>query len=337
MKKYLYLMALIAMAGVTYTSCSSDDDDSVKVTLKEPATKDIAARYTIETPQNSYIKEVDGVQYALTEFEITEDNGILIRYDELQTRAMEGFSSIWSWHKFTKEGDDRFIVIGFGEFIVEAGEPQPGGYHKRSHISLIPDGVNPIDVYASLMEPNIEGELSGFLCRTWNITRSRILVVDWSVTKDNTRRETALATTWFSETDGTVHLMDLINYANTKHNAGLNTDLGERNTVENLFFSSNGTFTINYANTNLRDVGSWSWVNQDNNEKSGNLTYVWYNEDMGNDLLGGVASIKFNGNKATLRLMGKDRSGTGSGTGHNSEYTGTDFGLILELEPASNK
>ena len=160
-------------------------------------------------------------------------------------------------------------------------------------------------------------------------------LVDKSVFGQCPVAATALATTWFSETDGTVHLMDLINYANTKHNAGLNTDLGERNTVENLFFSSNGTFTINYANTNLRDVGSWSWVNQDNNKKSGNLTYVWYNEEMGNDLLGGVASIKFNGEKATLRLTGKDRSGVGSGTGHNSEYTGTDFGIIFELEPAN--
>ena len=335
MKKYLYLMALVAMAGVTYTSCSSDDDDSVKVSLKEPATKELAAKFTIETPANSYIKEVDGVQYALTEFEITEDNGMLIRYDEVGTRATEGFSSMWSWHKFTNDGSDRFFVLGFGEIIVEAGGTQSGGYHKRSHISLIPNGIDPIDVYASLMEPNIEGVLAGYLCRTWAITRSRILVVDWSVTENNTRRETALGTTWFNSTDGTVHLMDLINYANDKHNAKLNTDLGERNTVENLFFSSNGTFTINYANTNLRDVGSWSWVNQDNNKKSGNLTYVWYNEEMGNDLLGGVASIKFNGEKATLRLTGKDRSGVGSGTGHNSEYTGTDFGIIFELEPAN--
>lgn len=332
MKKYFYLMALVAISGLTFTACENDDDNSVSVSLKEPATKELAAKYTIETPSNGYIKEVDGVQYALSEFEITEDNGMLIKYEEVGSRATDALGgAFWSWHKFTQNGDDKFFVIGFGDIIVETASG------RRSHITLIPEGVDPIDVYASLMMPNNGGELAGYLCRTWNISQARIIINDYSETNSKGERKARqFASNWIKTTNGTVNLMDLIDYANKEHDAGINTDLGERNTVESLFFSGSGTFTINYVGTKLRDVGAWSWINQDNKAKSAYFSYVWYNEEMGNDLLGGAASIKFNGNEADLHLFGKDRSGVGSGTGHNSEYTGSDFEVQFKMYPANN-
>ncbi|MBE6332919.1 MAG: hypothetical protein E7070_11615 [Bacteroidales bacterium] len=335
MKKYFYLMALVAMAGFVYTSCSEDDDDSTKVTITAGATADDAALYEIEDPSQGYVKEIDGVKYALSKIEFTEDYGAILQFDELATKAAEAYSgSMWGWYKFTKDGDDKFKVLGFGDIIVETAKDQ-GGYHKRSHITLIPTDVDMIDVYASLVDQNISGELADYLCHTWTISKARILVNDYSYTSDNTRHLRQYASSWISETEGTVHLMDLIDYANNEHNAGLNTDLGERNIVESLVFTGTGTFMINYANTKLCDIGCWSWASQDTSEKSGAFSYIWYNEEMGNDLLGGAATIKFSGNEADLRLAGTDRSGVGSGTGHNSEYTGSDFEVQFKLQLAN--
>ena len=129
-------------------------------------------------------------------------------------------------------------------------------------------------------------------------------------------------------------MMTLINYANKEHNAGINTDLGDRTIIESLVFTGNGTFMINYKGTEMRDVSEWSWISQDTNAKSGYLRYTWLNEEMGNDLLGGVATVSFNGDEADIELSGKDRSGVGSGTEHNSEYTGSDFGIQFKLKAA---
>lgn len=331
MKKYFYLMALVAMAGFVYTSCSEDDDDSsVNVSLPTPATKELAAKYAIEDPSQSYQTVIDDVNVALTEFEVTEDNGIILKYEEVGTKAAESVNSFWRWHKFTKDGDDKFMVIGFGDIIVSTS------IDKRSRITLIPDGVSQMEVMASFIEPTITGKLADYLCRTWKIKKSLVYVLDYSETKDGINRTARKLGKWTTaEADGSVNLMTLIDYANNEHNAGINTDLGERTIVESLVFSGVGTFMINYKGTNLRDVGEWSWVKQDTDEKSGYLRYTWFNEDMGNDLLGGVATVKFNGDEADLELSGKDRSGKGSGTGHDSEYTGSDFGIQFKLQAAN--
>ena len=112
MKKYFYLMALVAMAGFVYTSCSEDDDDSsVNVSLPTPATKELAAKYAIEDPSQSYQTVIDDVNVALTEFEVTEDNGIILKYDEVGPKAAQIHerrrrqihgNRIWRHHRFDK-------------------------------------------------------------------------------------------------------------------------------------------------------------------------------------------------------------------------------------------
>ena len=78
MKKYFYLMALVAMAGFVYTSCSEDDDDSTKVTITAGATADDAALYEIEDPSQGYVTEIDGVMYALSKIEFKKDDVVVL-------------------------------------------------------------------------------------------------------------------------------------------------------------------------------------------------------------------------------------------------------------------
>ena len=100
--------------------------------------------------------------------------------------------------------------------------------------------------------------------------------------------------------------MDLIDYANNEHNAGLDTNLGERNIVDSLTFTADGTFLIYYKDTDLRDIGTWEWGEQGANSRSRQLSYTWHEEGMGNDLLGGVATVSFfDEDRTRLNLQSK--------------------------------
>lgn len=304
MKKYLCLMALTVIAGFGCTSCDKDDDNtSNHVSLKEPSTKNLAARYTIEqnlAGEQAATATFDDVQAVMSEIEVTEDAGILIKYTEegneasaAATRSTTGDKpkEFWSWYDFTQNGS-KLQITGFGEITIETNNGQ-------AVITLIPDGISPLQVVASISTPKLDDELSNYLCRTWSISSYQILI-----TKDGMQVGKALE----KSTDGTCDLKTLIDYANNEHGAGIKDDLGEKKIIEGITFTGNDSFIINYKGTTKKDVGRWKWSEFNAKQKLGTIVYSWCDESMGNNLLGGVATAAFNDDECELRLEGKETS-----------------------------
>lgn len=292
MKKH-FSMVLLAMTCFAITSCSSDgESESVSVSLPEPATKNVAAKYSIgEENQSKYEVTLDGTRAVMTEFELTEDNGCIIKYEEVaDSRAARDLKQFWRWYKFSEEGDATFAIVGFGKIIIET---KPG---DMAYVSLIPEGVDEVDVITSISKPSLSNELTNYLCRNWKIGQYRYQI---------TKGTKLVGMSWQTSEDGTCDLLHLIHDAK-KHDININENLGDKQILSGITFSAYGTFLISYKGTESNDVGDWSWVGEpDASTREGSFTYYWYDNDMGNDLLGGVASVTFNGEQCDLSLNGK--------------------------------
>ncbi|MBE6332920.1 MAG: hypothetical protein E7070_11620 [Bacteroidales bacterium] len=302
MKKLSFLMALAAVAGLFVTACSEEDEtgNGVTVLLTDPATKDLAAKYSLDKSQLTGLEGVqiveDGVSAVLSEIEVTEDNGIIFTYEEqtensdaAMTRAGGGLKKFWKWHTFSADGDE-FAVAGFGKIIIKTSDDD------IIPISLIPEGYGTIeDVLSNVYKPKFVDELSNYLCRTWTINAYRVIAnVD----------ATNVGTSW-TKIDGNCNLKKIMEDLNSKHNANLDVELGDKEIVESITFSGNETFQIKYKDSEDMDEGAWDWTSQDATKKSGAIAYVWYDEKMGNDLLGGVATVSFKGEECRLKLSAK--------------------------------
>ena len=305
MKKYLCLMALAAIAGFGCTSCDKDDNDtSNRISLKEPSTKDLAARYTIEqnlAGEQAATATFDDVQAVMSEIEVTEDAGILIKYTEdtsdsntaaARSTADAKPKEFWSWYDFTQIGS-KLQIDDFGEIIIETNNGQ-------AVITLTPEGsTTPLKVIANISMPKYDDELSNYLCRTWTISSYQILI---------NKNDMQVGKAFEKSTDGTCNLKALIDYANNEHGAGIKDDLGEKKIIEGITFTGNDSFIINYKGTNKKDIGYWKWTEFNAKQKSGAIAYSWCDESMGNNLLGGTATASFSDDECELRLDGKETS-----------------------------
>lgn len=293
MKKFFYLMACVAIAGFGFTSCSNDDDNAVGE-VRAPKTEEFAAIYEIpETPVTLTTLDGKKTMKNLKEIEVTEDEHIIFTLKELPaleapTRADDEES--WRMYKFTKDGDS-YKVVGFGTIIiVKDGE----GYL----IELRPNEGETANVHGKYKRSTRDA-LTKKLCLTWTIESYRVQVAK--------NGDPKVGTGWKSISGGGCDFQELIDYANKEHNAGIKADLGKKQIVEGITFTGEGTFLINYKNTDEQDVGNWKWANTDNT--GGTVKYLWRNPNkMGNDFLGdlgGTAIIKFDGKYCRLTLIGQ--------------------------------
>ena len=302
MKKFFYLMACVAIAGFGFTSCGDDDDTtpgggSSANEVRAPKTEDFAAIYSFpetEAPVAPF-KELDGktLKKTIKEIEVTEDEHIIFTLKELPaleapTRAAGEES--WCMYKFTKNGD-TYKVVGFGTIIiVKDGE----GYL----IELRPNEGETAKATGKYRRSTRDA-LTKKLCLTWTIESYRV-----QVSKSDSPK---VGTGWKSISGGGCDFQELIDYANKEHNAGIKADLGKKQVVEGITFTGEGTFLINYKNTDEQDVGNWKWENTDNT--GGTVKYLWRNPNkMGNDFLGdlgGEAIIRFDGKYCRLTLIGQ--------------------------------
>ena len=298
-------MALAAIAGFGCTSCDKDDNDtSNRISLKEPSTKDLAARYTFEqnlAGEQAATATFDDVQAVMSEIEVTEDAGILIKYTEdtsdsntaaARSTADAKPKEFWSWYDFTQIGS-KLQIDDFGEIIIETNNGQ-------AVITLTPEGsTTPLKVIANISTPKYDNELSNYLCRTWTIYSYQILI---------NKNDMQVGKAFEKSTDGTCNLKALIDYANNEHGAGIKDDLGEKKIIEGITFTGNDSFIINYKGTNKKDIGYWKWTEFNAKQKSGAIAYSWCDESMGNNLLGGTATASFSDDECELRLDGKETS-----------------------------
>ncbi len=294
MKKYFFLLALV-LAPLAFISCSDDDENGTSsVTLKTPKTPEDAIK--LDLPEKPTLKVVlDGKEKTIkvVGLELTEDANYLLSFIDEETLSVRGETRgnlneavSYLMGNFTKDGA-KYVLNQLGTLEYETKDG------KSYTLSLIPDGqteaivTNAVAIIFDLFPGS--KQLTDYLCRTWTIKSYQV------------RGEvngTKLARDW----NGTCDLRKVAEYANDK---GADIDLGDLNgkeVIEGIFFTKGHTFQINYKNTSKKDVGEWAWTSINANSNSGNIGYIWNGDDMGNDILCGVASVEFSGNTCKLHL-----------------------------------
>lgn len=297
MKKYFYLLALV-LAPLFFISCSDDEGDGGSVSLKAPKYADDAIKF--EIPGSGLTLPIKGGSPVVVKaIELTEDGQYLITYDmsaltvKEQTRSKLSDAIGYLMGNFTKQGA-TYVLESLGTLDIATKDG------KNYTLSLIPEGEAEAIVsnaFAIIFDlfPGSK-QLTEYLCRTWTIKSYQV------------RGEingTKLAREW----NGTCNLRTVAEYANDK---GANIELGDLNgkeVIEGIFFTKGHTFQINYKNTDKKDVGEWAWTSINANENSGKIGYVWNGDDMGNDILCGLAAVEFSGNTCKLHLYADVNTG----------------------------
>ena len=283
--KKLYLLALLALTSLAFTSCGDDDDDNnnpanSQITLKTPAFKDVAAKYILQSPVSVILE--NGKHVLLKKLEITESGNYLISYEDLDlSRSTRAGNPLLEYLTGIVKvmPDGSLQLTGFGSIYISING-------SNYHLTLIPtgDGQIEFDVVKADLVPT--SDLTNYLCRTWTVENTRVRgVIDGA--------------TVARDFPGTCNINDLIAYAKER-GAKIDDEVAANTIVNGVTFTSSGTYFINYANGKF-DVGEWHWTYQTTG--SGKLAYSWDDSSMGTSLESGDASVDFvEGTKCKLTL-----------------------------------
>lgn len=142
-------MIMLSVFSMTFTSCSSDDDDAPVLTT--PKYADDAVRYVISgRSEFSAIEFTEGGMYVITKV-----------YDSGNIHG-----------KYTKNGD-VYTLEGFGTVTVEKTD-------GKISLKIQPTGKKAYTLSAYTTDKLEETDISDKLCRTWKFKKVRA-----TVTKDN--------------------------------------------------------------------------------------------------------------------------------------------------------
>ena len=303
MKKYFFLLALV-LAPLAFISCSDDDEGgSGSVTLKAGKTSEDAIKLEIPSSEQPEITLTIGGKKKIikvTGIELTEDAKYLLSYIDVdalpvreETRGKLSEAISYLLGNFSKEGA-KYVLQNVGTIDIAAN----GDNYK---VTLISEDQaeyivnNALKIVMSGWNPSYK-QLTTYIGRNWTIKEYQLR---------GEIKGTKVARDW----NGTCDLNKVAEYANSK-GANINIDFKGKEVIEGIFFSKNGTFQINYKDTDKKDVGNWWWTKVNNQENTGELLYEWNNAaEMGNDILAGVASVKFEGSTCKLYLNAEVNTG----------------------------
>ena len=180
---------------------------------------------------------------------------------------------------YTINGAGGYVIDGFGVITVTgSGKSTKGSIQFEGADGLVYGMGDMLDTpyYQTTTES------TRYICRIWRITATDITIKGPGIDYGH----------YFTDTEGgngdlpklAKHIID---------NAHLNLDESQFNnlgTIGYIRFARNGTIQIQY-NKKTAYFGIWKW----NNEANGDLSWVWDDKEMGNDLVNysGTANFKW--------------------------------------------
>jgi hypothetical protein len=277
MKKYFFLMALMAIAPLSLISCGGDDDDSSNdkpaVNLPVPASKADAAKYNL-TPIQVVLK---GTPILLERVELTESGNYLVAFRQAAAATRADNALEYQMGTFSKNGESFFL----SDFATLTFHGKSG----TSYNVLVDIDGQTSETEATKASAAATGEMTDLLCRTWSISNTRLrgTIGSTKIAKD------------FPGPD--CNMNDLIEYIKEK-GIEVKDKIEDNHTVKSITFTAAGTYLIAF-NRKAYDVGTWRWSDQAN----GNLRYEWEDKkNMGYSIETGVASVTFDGSQCKLTL-----------------------------------
>ena len=320
-KNWIYAM-MLSVATLSFTACSSDDDDNGG-TLDVPAYKDVSALYTITQSGSNY-----------SSIELTESgNYVIVRNSSNSrreiTRAvanekLAGFV-VSPWFsdmtrsttynniitgKYTKNGDNTFVLEGFGTIAVtSAGD-------SSYSLEITENGSQPYTLTAARKEQYPGAEQTVKLCRTWHISSIRMLM---SGTADNEGQSLNFSIDESVDGGDMPSLMykcyaSMMRWAINASGKSVpesyfEEELAEQKKrfesaypyVEDMIFTQVGTYMVTYKGDKLA-ISTWTWQG-DSFDK---IHYSWNYSNM-TSVISGDCKVEFNGNKC---IITEEKSGS---------------------------
>ena len=292
MKKIILMMALAATALFTVTACGDDDDDKgggnnqeSTVTLPVPKYKNDAAKFKVPSTEIKF----KGENIKVETIELTESGRYLVTYQKSkaasrETRAVPEL--VYQMGLFTKEGDGKYTLTDFARIIIEKDG-------NKYMLTLIPAGEDGVEVEVTKLATIAASELTDYICRTWNITNTRI-------------QGNADGVNVAKDFPGSCNMNELVSYARSK-GVTIKEDPDPNTVVEGVTFSSSSSYIINYLN-GKKDVGTWRWTKQSTG--TGEIAYDWDGNHMGFEAIKHTGVVTFDGSRCKLALPVSDGSAT---------------------------
>jgi hypothetical protein len=288
MKKIFMMMALAATALFTVTACGGDDDDdngvsnnNTAITLPTPKYKNDAIKFSVPNAEVT----LDGKAVKLKQLELTESGRFMLTYETTDAARETRGTSLTEYLMglFTKDGDGyKLANFGYIKFQAKNG--------NNYLLTIIPTGGTSFDIDVVKLDPLAPSALNDYLCRTWNITNTRIIgnINNVNVAKDFT---------------GRCNMADIIEYVENKGIVIKEKPDPDKTIIDGITFTYSKSYIINYT-SGKADVGTWRWTQQ--LVGSGALAYDWDGNHMGFEPIKHTAVVTFEGNQCKMQLPVSD-------------------------------
>lgn len=241
-------MIMLSVFSMTFTSCSSDDDDATVLTT--PKYADDAVRYEISgTSEFAAIEFTEGGMYVITKAEESSKAKGLGNFLENKTvsrltRSSFGDSDMYIHGKYTKNGD-VYTLEGFGTVTVE----KDGDVNVS--LKIQPTGKEAYTLSAQPVKKYEDSNINNKLCRTWKFEKGRLMVKKGdSVILDTISTKTSV---FFTCLDSIYHQTP------DSYDDGAS-----------VIFTKSGSYIAGNTN-NTMSVAQWKW--KDDNK--GTIYYTW--------------------------------------------------------------
>ena len=303
-------IVMMLSAGVL-SSCSDDDEGSVQppTNLETPAYESVSAKYEITSGGN-------GIQ----SIELTASGNYIVTYEQgatvqaytisaaaqgkpaaknlLASKPATRVGEQYISGKFVKISDTEFILEGFGSIVID------GAADNAFSIQVTPSTGETYTMNAEKAATIADSEMTGALCRTWNINTIRMtLTFNGNTYFDSKARPTSeYAQVWRDLNSAMSRLEEQVT---GEPSEGDFFDIPEY-TPADIVFTKSGTYMVTATESYL-SVSMWQWENEGN----GIIRYSHDYADMNDPQYSNTVNVAFNGSKLTMNEVNLEESEDG--------------------------
>ncbi len=271
MKKYLFMLAAMAALPMTFSSCSSNDDNST-IIIKSSNTE-----FTDEAKKLDFgagLKLNDA--QLIKSIELTESGRYIVRLKETENSQDE---------KTRADSDDITYLTGFYHILVKGESYRLDNFGDLTlkiegnviYITIKLLNGNSINAEATtgdVIEAISNSQFTKNLCQYWQVNKTRLRLTN--------KKGLKLA----RDFNG-CNLREIKKYIEDNSDCRIKETFETKSQLTNMTFSKYATFQLYYKDG--IDTGRWYWVQ----ESDGTLHYTWEGHEMGNSFEAGNGIVVF--------------------------------------------
>ena len=309
-RNFFVLMALM-MSGLGFVACSSDDGDSNDgggsgtsldggQTLQTPAYESVSALYEVQSSGS----DIQSIELTASGDYIVRMNGNYPSYVSPRSHVMAKTSARTTrsytpgiiYGKYTKVGDNQFLLEGWGTVVVNATED-----NALSITYTLQGSTTPREVPVAKHEQYPNEDLTNKICRSWKISSFRYVVnLDSRQIHNKEYPSTQEGFLQFCR-----DLKDLgkkyASYFDDEEYEDEDDEYDEEDLAEMfevpeyVVFTKAGSYMV-YYNEERLGVSTWAWKDI----SKGMLRYSWNYDTMENNQWAGTVNVAFRNDQLTI-------------------------------------